>query len=81
MRLVDDWKSAWKWATVQISTGAALLFAVGPDLLAAWGLMPSDLKAALPDWSPRWIAAVTFLLVVLGRIFTITPKPAEQKGE
>lgn len=74
MRLVDDWKNAWKWASVQISTGAALLFAVGPDLLTAWGLMPGDLKSALPDGTARWISVAAFLLVLLGRVFTRTPK-------
>lgn len=74
MRLVDDWKNAWKWASVQISTGAALVFAIGPDLLAAWGLLPQDLKSALPDGSARWISAAAFLLVLLGRVFTRQPK-------
>lgn len=74
MRLVDDWKEGWRWASVQISTFAAILFGFGPDLIASWGALPSDLKLALPEGTARWVSSIAFVLVIIGRLTTKKPK-------
>lgn len=61
MKLVDDWKDAWKWHSVWI---AAVLAA----LPVAWASMPADLKSAVPDtWLP-YISGVMFLAFLVGRV-------------
>lgn len=43
MRLVEEWKDAWRWFSVQAMAGAAVV-------QAAWVGLPDDLKAHLPAW-------------------------------
>lgn len=56
MKLVDDWRKAWTWFSVQAMT-------VAGAIEAAWAAFPADLKAVLPD---RWVHAVAAGLLVLG---------------
>jgi hypothetical protein len=61
MKLVSDWKDFWKWHSTQIM----LVFALIP---AAWEQIPDDLKQSVPEeWKP-WIAAVMFVVWLLGRL-------------
>lgn len=61
LHLVDDVRDAWKWFSVQ-SMGLAVV------LLGAWGAMPGDLKAALPDWLVPVIAGLVLALGIAGRL-------------
>lgn len=56
MRLVDDFKSAWRWFSVQ---AMALAIAVQ----GAWEVLPPDMKAGIP---PKLVTYVTLGLLVLG---------------
>jgi hypothetical protein len=61
MRLVPDWREAWKWFSMQF---AALIIA----LPVAWMAVPEEVKAYLPDkWKP-WIMVALGVCVFLGRI-------------
>lgn len=42
MKLVDDWKSAWRWHSTQA-------LAVLAALPAVWATIPADLKATIPE--------------------------------
>lgn len=52
MKLVDNWKAAPKWLSVQI----AALIVVLPEV---WALMPPDVKAMIP---PEWEMAIVQLM-------------------
>ena len=56
MKLVDDWKDAWKW----ISTNCMVLAAT---VQGAWISIPDDLKQSVPVWIG---SAVTIGLLALG---------------
>ena len=61
MKLVSDWRKAWKWH----STHAMAIAAVLP---IAWAQLPNDLKSAVPDaWLP-WIAGVVLVAGIIGRV-------------
>lgn len=67
MRVVSDWRRAHKWISMQAMTGAAAL-------LTTWGLMPDDLKQALPSWLVPMIAVLALGLGIGGRLIDQTPK-------
>jgi hypothetical protein len=57
MRLVPNWKSAWKWLSVQMIALATI-----------WESLPPDAIAAIPD---PWAGRVTLILLIgagLGRM-------------
>jgi ABC-type uncharacterized transport system permease subunit len=55
MRLVPDWRAAWRWFSVQ----ALVVLAALP---LVWSTLPADLRAYLPDgWEPY-----VLLLVAVG---------------
>ena len=56
MRLVEEWKSAWRWFSLQ---AMALTMAIQ----AAWGAMPDDLKRHVPA---RAVTAASVALLLLG---------------
>ena len=57
MRLVPDWREAWKWFSVQ---AMAILAA----LPVVWMSLPADLKAHVPN---EW-GLVIFIIVAIGGI-------------
>lgn len=58
MRIVPNWRRAWRWFSVQ----AMGLSAAGS---AAWLAVPEDLRAAVPS---EYLAAAAGTLAVLGMI-------------
>jgi len=61
VKLVDDAKQAWKWFSVQAMALTALF-------LTAWGSMPDDLKAAIPQWVVALVAVAVLILGIVGRL-------------
>lgn len=66
MRLVSDWKRAWRWFSVQAMIASAAL-------LGAWSVLPADLKAVLPDVVVRLTAIFLLGLGVAGRLVQQSP--------
>ena len=61
MKLVDDWKDAWRWHSTWLAGAIAALPFV-------WAEMPDDLKAYIPDeWQPI-VAGVMFVAFMIGRL-------------
>lgn len=61
MKLVDDWKDAWRWHSTQLMT-----LAVSFPLI--WEQLPADAKALIPvTWEP-WIPTVLIIAAMLGRL-------------
>lgn len=60
-RLIDEWRSAWKWMSVNCM---ALVVAIQ----LTWVNMPDDMKAALPDNAVHWSSLALLVLGVAGRV-------------
>jgi hypothetical protein len=69
LRLVKDWRQAWKWLSVQ-----AML--ISSAILSTWALLPEDMKARLPHDIGLWAAIVTLGAGVVGRVIDQN-KPAD----
>lgn len=61
MKLVANWKSAWKWFSMQFVAAAG---AVQLSVLA----FPETVRGWLPDWLTHLLAMVLLLAAVLGRL-------------
>jgi hypothetical protein len=59
MKLVPNWRNAWKWFSVQ------LVALAGTTQLAVLAF-PSELKQYLPDWLTHALALVLLTAAVLG---------------
>ena len=56
MKLVEDWRRAWTWFSVQAMT-------LSTALLGAWMWMPDSLKQMIPE---KVVLSVAIALLVLG---------------
>lgn len=56
MKLVDDWKTAWKWLSVQLP-------ALNLAFLGAWAALPAKFQDAIPL---PWVIGIAVALIVLG---------------
>lgn len=67
-KLVDGWKSAWKWVSVQFMALALLLESYAELVKIGWASYPDTLKGDLPHWiSP--LVALLILAGLIGRLF------------
>lgn len=67
MRLVTNWKRAWRWISVQ-----AMVLACA--LQGAWMFVPDDLRASIPPGVVQGFTIVLLVLGVIGRLVDQTPK-------
>lgn len=67
MKLVDNWRAAWKWFSVQ---AMALAIAVQ----ATWANLPPDLKHSVPD---AYVTYGTLALLALGIIGRLVSQASE----
>jgi hypothetical protein len=56
MKLVDDFKSAWRWFSVQAMFLAFVL-------QGAWEAVPADMKASIPQ---QYVTYITLFLLAMG---------------
>jgi hypothetical protein len=69
MKLIPDWKKAWRWFSVQALIAIAALPVV-------WSMLPSDVRAFLPNgWEP-WILVGLALAGLIGRVIDQNRTPA-----
>ena len=61
MRLIYNWREAWKWFSVQFLAVLGLLPLV-------WGSLPDDAKAFLPEGYGPWVLTTLAVCGILGRI-------------
>jgi len=59
--LINEWKRAWRWFSVQ---AMALTLA----LQGAWMTLPEDLKAHVPGWLVTLVSVALLLLGLAGRL-------------
>lgn len=68
MKLIPDWKQAWRWFSVQAL--AAIM-----ALPIVWGMLPADVKGFLPDvWEP-WVFVVLAAAGIVGRLIDQNRQP------
>ena len=71
IKLIPDWKEAWKWSSVRLAALEALLSSLitaFPDaMIHAWALMPTEWREAMQVHAPA-IAGVFFCLAILLRL-------------
>lgn len=69
MKLIPDWKDAWRWFSVQAL--AAIM-----ALPVVWSMLPADVKGFLPDgWEP-WVLVTLAAAGLIGRVIDQGRKPA-----
>lgn len=69
MKLVENWRNAWKWFSVQ---SLAVLVA----LPLVWPVLPADVKAWVPpEWQP-WLFVTIAFGGLLGRLVDQSKKDA-----
>lgn len=61
MKLVEEWRGAWRWFSLQ----AMVLSGV---VQAAWDALPVDLKQYLPHWLGLVLSLSLLLLGIGGRL-------------
>ena len=67
MRLVEGWRKAWRWYSVQALSLLALLPVI-------WTELPADAKAFIPpSWQP-WILAALAVAGMVGRLWPQEPR-------
>jgi len=71
MKLIPDWRKAWRMHSVQVA-------ALGTIVSTVWGLLPPDIQSQAADkigldqfWKP---IALTFIGVIVARLKAQTPK-------
>lgn len=69
MKLVSDWKQAWKWSSMH-AMGAAVAVQGG------WAMLSDDLKAHVPAALASGITIALLALGVIGRLRDQTSKHA-----
>jgi hypothetical protein len=57
MQLVENWRQAWKWFSVQAITAALV-----------WEMLPLETRALLPDSIEPHVSAAFLVIAALGRV-------------
>lgn len=65
-RLVDNWRDAWRWASVRLAILGGALVAVLANAPGAareiFDQLPAEVRATLPVWAPVLITALPILV-------------------
>lgn len=70
MRLIPDWRAAWRYYSTQ-----AMLWAVA--LQGAWVAVPDDLRAGVPDWLASVVTGAILICGLVGRLVDQAPERPE----
>lgn len=69
MNLVENWRSAWRWFSVQALAALAVLPLV-------WPALPADVRAWVPpEWQP-WILVALAIGGIAGRLVDQNKAPS-----
>lgn len=67
MKLIDEWKSAWRYLSVQAN-------AIGSAMAIGYASMYDHLKENFPPEYMAGITAIVFVLGIIGRLVSQQPK-------
>lgn len=71
MKLIDNWKQAWKLKSVQVGAVSAFFYALillSEQFLSVWNVIPQELKNKIPENIAEWVGIFVGVAVVLARL-------------
>lgn len=74
MKLIQDWKQAWKWFSVHGLLAIAFLQLLWPEV-------PPEIKAQLPDAFVRWTTLALTAITLWGRLVQQQHVPPDGSSE
>lgn len=70
IKIIDDWKRAWKFASIQWSVVGLVIMTIHEYSYELWLKLPLDIQATIPY--SGYIPAALFGLSIVGRLLVIT---------
>ncbi|MEG2445496.1 MAG: N-acetylmuramoyl-L-alanine amidase [Acinetobacter sp.] len=71
MKLIDNWKQAWKLKSVQVGALSAFFYALilfSEQFLNVWAVIPQELKNKIPENVAEWVGVFVGVAMVLARL-------------
>ena len=71
MKLIDNWKQAWKLKSVQVGAISAFFYALilfSEQFLNVWAVIPQELKNKIPENVAEWVGMFVGVAMVLARL-------------
>ncbi|TCB48375.1 N-acetylmuramoyl-L-alanine amidase [Acinetobacter terrestris] len=71
MKLIDNWKQAWKLKSVQVGAISAFFYALilfSEQFLGLWNIIPQDLKNLIPEQWQEYVGCFVGVAMVLARL-------------
>ena len=71
MKLIDNWKQAWKLKSVQVGAASAFFYALilfSEQFLNVWAVIPQELKNKIPENVAEWVGIFVGVAMVLARL-------------
>jgi N-acetylmuramoyl-L-alanine amidase len=71
MKLIDDWKQAWKLKSVQVGAASAFFYGLilfSEQFVGVWNLIPQELKNKIPGSIGEWMGMFVGVAMVLARL-------------
>ncbi len=71
MKLIDNWKQAWKLKSVQVGAISAFFYALilfSEQFLGFWNIIPQDLKNLIPEQWQEYVGIFVGVAMVLARL-------------
>ena len=71
MKLIDNWKQAWKLKSVQVGAISAFFYVLilfSEQFLGVWNIIPQDLKNHIPEQWQEYVGVFVGVVMVLARL-------------
>lgn len=71
MKLIDNWKQAWKLKSVQVGAISAFFYVLilfSEQFLGLWNIIPQDLKNLIPEQWQEYVGIFVGVAMVLARL-------------
>ena len=71
MKLINNWKQAWKLKSVQVGAISAFFYALilfSEQFLNVWAVIPQELKNKIPENVAEWVGIFVGVAMVLARL-------------
>ena len=71
MKLIENWKQAWKLKSVQVGAISAFFYALilfSEQFLNVWAVIPQELKNKIPENIAEWVGIFVGVAMVLARL-------------
>ena len=71
MKLIENWKQAWKLKSVQVGAVSAFFYTLillSEQFLSVWNVIPQELKNKIPENISEWLGVFVGVAMVLARL-------------